>query len=95
MSLYWDDVGAESAPWQDNPSDVLAFGGNYIHCGQPMTRAGAEVRRISSTYEEKDRPDPLAVYLATRVLRCCCGFQMEIPDHSHAGNPDPNQEPAE
>lgn len=84
MSLTWDDMGAGAS--SPNAPDALAFAGNYLHCGQPMGRAGAEMRRISTTHEDKDRPDALAVYLATRVLRCRCGFQMEIPD--------PSQEPA-
>jgi DNA-directed RNA polymerase subunit RPC12/RpoP len=62
--------------------NVLAFGGHYIHCGQPMRSAGAEVRSIHSTYNERRLPETLGVYLATRVLRCVCGFQMEIPDQS-------------
>lgn len=64
--------------------NVLAFGGHYIHCGQPMRAAGAEVRSIHGTYNERRLPETLGVYLATRVLRCVCGFQMEIPDQSAA-----------
>lgn len=65
-----------------NSPNVLAFGGHYIHCGQPMRAAGAEVRSIHTTYNERHLPETLGVYLATRVLRCICGFQMEIPDQS-------------
>jgi len=64
----------------DTPN-VLAFGGHYIHCGQPMRAAGVEVRSIRGIYNERRLPETLGVYLATRVLRCACGFQMEIPDH--------------
>ena len=65
---------------QGSTSDVLAFGGHYIHCGQPMAAANAEMRSIHGTYNNKHMPETLGVYLATRVLRCGCGFQMEIPD---------------
>lgn len=51
---------------------VLQFGGEYIHCGEPMRTASNEMRTLG------DRP--LDIYLRTRVLRCACGFQMEIPD---------------
>ena len=61
--------------------DVLVVGGHYIHCGRPMTTAGAEVRTIHSTTFEDDTKNPaLGVYLTTQVLRCPCGFQVEIPD---------------
>lgn len=75
---------------QGNTADVLAFGDHYIHCGQPMTGAGAEMRRIHSTYREKNLPEALSVYLATRVLHCRCGFQMEIPYQSPDENLDPD-----
>jgi hypothetical protein len=67
-----------------NTPDVLVFGGHYIHCGQPMNAAGAEMRSIHGTYNSRHLPETLGVYLATRVLRCVCGFQMEIPDQSSA-----------
>jgi len=62
-------------------SGVLQFGGAYLHCGEPMSAAGSEHRSVYvpvSTEHSVDRP--LEVYLRTRVLRCRCGFQMEIPD---------------
>jgi len=65
-----------------NTPDVLVFGGHYIHCGQPMGAAGAEIRTIHGTYNERNIPETLSTYLATRVLRCVCGFQVEIPDQS-------------
>ena len=61
--------------------DVLIFGGYYLHCGRPMTRAGSELRRLSAAVStEGAGEDTLEVYLATRVLRCGCGFQMELPE---------------
>ncbi|SFT95203.1 hypothetical protein [Arthrobacter sp. ov118] len=61
--------------------DVLIFGGYYLHCGRPMARAGSELRRLSAPKStEGDEADTLEVYLSTRVLRCACGFQMELPE---------------
>jgi hypothetical protein len=61
-------------------ADVLQFGGKYIHCGEPMHSAGTELRSIYSTVTTRtSAPDLLEVYLRTRVLRCNCGFQVEIP----------------
>jgi hypothetical protein len=62
-------------------SGVLQFGGHYLHCGEPMTRAGSQQRTVHATLStELTGEGPLEVYLRTRVLRCSCGFQMEIPD---------------
>jgi hypothetical protein len=61
--------------------DVLAFDGHYIHCGQPMQKAGTGTQRFhSSITTGQASEDVLAVYLSTRVLRCSCGFQMELPE---------------
>jgi hypothetical protein len=65
-------------------ANVLAFGGHYVHCGQPMQAAGGAMRNLFRGYMDRELPDTLGVYLATRVLRCVCGFQMEIPDGSPA-----------
>lgn len=65
----------------EQTGDVLILGGHYMHCGQPMENAGTELRRLSvplSTQRTSD--DTLEVYLSTRVLRCVCGFQMELPE---------------
>ncbi|MBT2538876.1 hypothetical protein [Arthrobacter sp. ISL-69] len=60
--------------------DVLVFGDHYIHCGQPMTRVGSDLRNLrADTYSDKNPDTTLSVYLATRVLRCGCGFQVELP----------------
>ncbi|WP_090581696.1 hypothetical protein [Arthrobacter sp. ov407] len=60
---------------------VLQFGGAYMHCGKPMTVGGSEQRSICAPASTEDLGGvPLEVYLRTRVLRCGCGFQMEIPD---------------
>jgi hypothetical protein len=65
----------------EQKGDVLIFGGHYMHCGQPMDRAGSELRRLSAPLSTEDAADDtLDVYLSTRVLRCICGFQMELPE---------------
>lgn len=65
----------------ESSQDVLIFGGHYIHCGRPMQKVGSGVRRLHAALNT-DRPENpgLDVYLATRVLHCPCGFQMELPE---------------
>lgn len=73
-------------PGPQPTSGVLQFGGEYIHCGEPMHAAGSELRSIYAPMTTEPVPaeqttgEVLEVYLRTRVLRCGCGFQMEIPD---------------
>jgi hypothetical protein len=68
-------------PGTRRPIDVLQFGGEYIHCGEPMHVASSELRNAYSAMRTDSESDAvLDVYLQTRVLRCSCGFQMEIPD---------------
>ena len=65
----------------EQTGDVLIFGGHYMHCGQPMDMAGSELRRLSAPLSTDGvAGDGLDVYLSTRVLRCVCGFQMELPE---------------
>ncbi|PNI07291.1 hypothetical protein CXX84_17070 [Arthrobacter sp. AFG7.2] len=87
MTLQSDGYRA----WPDGPvparrprrdadtADLLSVGGQYIHCGEPMTRAGTDLSFIHR-HDDKQLPEALVVYLATRVLHCPCGFQVEIPD---------------
>ena len=61
--------------------DVLVLGGRYMHCGQPMERASSGLHRLAAPVStDSADADSLDVYLATRVLRCACGFQVELPD---------------
>jgi predicted aconitase len=61
--------------------DVLVFGGHYIHCGQPMQALGSQISRLhAAAYTDGAREDAVDVNLETRVLRCSCGFQVELPD---------------
>ncbi|WP_104137805.1 hypothetical protein [Arthrobacter sp. ZGTC131] len=61
--------------------DVLIFGSHYMHCGEPMAKAGSELRKLSVPLStEGAAKDSLGVYLSTRVLKCDCGFQIELPE---------------
>jgi hypothetical protein len=52
----------------------------YLHCGEPMFLPGPRADTTLRTFPAQHGPaDSLAAYLATQVLRCRCGFQMELP----------------
>jgi DNA-directed RNA polymerase subunit RPC12/RpoP len=81
--LHQADVASVAAVLNRNGSltNVLAFGGHYIHCGQPMEKTGSELRRLSApAFTDSIQEETLDVYMTTRVLRCRCGFQMELPE---------------
>jgi hypothetical protein len=65
---------------------ILQFGGEYVHCGEPMKTQGADLRSIYAPMHT-DRPSAglLEVYLRTKVLHCGCGFQMEIAHEEGTG----------
>jgi hypothetical protein len=55
-------------------------GEGYIHCGEAMAPADPAMRNAYLPLTTDPGPaDLLGVYLQTRVLRCRCGFQMELP----------------
>ncbi len=58
---------------------VLQFGGEYFHCGTPMTSVSSGTSSIPGE-ELSLRHTIHDVHLPTRLLRCGCGFQMEVPD---------------
>jgi hypothetical protein len=59
--------------------DVVDLDAAYIHCAEAMSPADPELRSSHRTVSTQPGPaDVLEVYLRTRVLRCRCGFQMEI-----------------
>ncbi len=61
-------------------SGVLQFGGEYIHCGEPMKISGTGFHSVYAPMSTEDPAvDLLDVYLATKVLQCRCGFRMELP----------------
>ncbi|MDQ1058201.1 putative Zn finger protein [Arthrobacter globiformis] len=72
-------------PGPRHAAEVLQFGSEYIHCGEPMHAAGSELRSVyapvttEQVRTEQTSQGALEVYLHTRVLRCACGFQMELP----------------
>jgi hypothetical protein len=62
--------------------DLAHRDNEYFHCGEPMVVPGSRVETTLRTFPADDQAGPgesLASYLATRVLRCRCGFQMELP----------------
>jgi hypothetical protein len=66
------------SPWR---GDVLVFDGHYIHCGQPMQTLGSQIRRLSAAaYTDPDPEDPADISMETQILRCACGFQIEVPE---------------
>ncbi|MFE4196133.1 hypothetical protein ACFRJ9_09735 [Paenarthrobacter sp. NPDC056912] len=61
---------------------LLQFGGQYLHCGEPMKTKSCELRRIQASLSLSHgvRERLYEVYINTRILGCHCGFRMEIPD---------------
>jgi hypothetical protein len=75
---YAGDVAAalHQVRWM---AKVIMFGDDYIHCGFPLEEAGLEIERLC--YRSSNNGGNLnMVCLPTRVLRCRCGFQLEIPE---------------
>lgn len=63
-----------------NNGDAVHRDAAPVHCQEPMSAVDPELRsahRPVSTHA--GTMDFLGDYLRTRVLRCRCGFQMEIP----------------
>ena len=68
-------------PDGSNQRNVIVFGGHYMHCGQLMGKGGTELqRRQAPRSTENVQHWALDIYLSTRVLRCICGFQIEVPE---------------
>lgn len=60
--------------------DLVHRDAGYLHCGEPMVPPDPELRNARTVISTEPGPaDLLSVYLQTRVMRCRCGFQMEIP----------------
>jgi hypothetical protein len=67
--------------------DLVHRDNGYFHCGKPVVGPGSQVETTLRTFPADDQAGPgesLASYLATRVLRCRCGFQMELPRRNHS-----------
>lgn len=60
-------------------ANVIMFGDDYIHCGFPMEEAALEIERLCYR-TSTGGTEVSAVCLPTRVLRCRCGFQLEVPE---------------
>ena len=58
---------------------VIIFGDDYVHCGFPMEETGFELERLCYRITNYGDGGLNAVCLPTRVLRCHCGFQLELP----------------
>lgn len=74
----------------DDPYRGTAFEPEYVHCGEPMQPVEVGQRPIYDPITN-DGPDggPVLphVQLDTVLLRCSCGFRMEVPaDSSSEGN---------
>ncbi|WP_347111040.1 hypothetical protein AAHB33_09795 [Paenarthrobacter sp. S56] len=60
---------------------LLRFAGQYFHCGEPMPVVGTNTKSIyASLSTDEPGEDAAAVNVGTTVLRCQCGFQLEVPD---------------
>ncbi|MCC3275685.1 hypothetical protein LJ753_07350 [Arthrobacter sp. zg-Y20] len=53
----------------------------YMHCGEPMRPRDGRQLSIFEPVSTESMPAnaPAEVQLETTVLRCRCGFQLEIP----------------
>lgn len=83
-------ISSESRPLMLG-EDVLvdSITGEYIHCGEVMKAPDSEREGIfDTTSTERQIPGTsLRTYLRTRVLRCACGFQVELPSRPSATEP--------
>ncbi|MFI2563405.1 hypothetical protein [Paenarthrobacter sp. NPDC018779] len=64
---------------------LLRFAGEYFHCGEAMRIVGSNTKNIYAPLSTDDLPaeappETPAVSVGTSVLRCRCGFQLEVPD---------------
>ncbi|MEV7662061.1 hypothetical protein [Paenarthrobacter sp. NPDC089316] len=59
---------------------LLRFAGEYFHCGEPMPILGTNTKSIYAPLSTELPPEETpAVNVGTKVLRCQCGFQLELP----------------
>jgi hypothetical protein len=67
-------------PRSGQHGNLVHESGGYFHCGEVMTPPGPRAESTVVTFPgQPGLTDTLAAYLATKVLRCRCGFQMELP----------------
>jgi predicted RNA-binding Zn-ribbon protein involved in translation (DUF1610 family) len=60
---------------------LLEFGSHYFHCSEPLREVKTALRsfRAPPTGVPRSRSSPPEARLHTKVLRCSCGFELEIP----------------
>lgn len=59
---------------------LFRFAGEYFHCGEPLRVEGTDVRSIHASSSVRDSgQDAGGVSMGTTVLRCRCGFRLELP----------------
>lgn len=75
---------------EDGLYRLVPIEAGYVHCGEPMQPVDAGVRPIYDPVSNEEPPEnPVLpqVRLDTVLLRCGCGFQLEVPaDSSSEGN---------
>ncbi|MFD0758695.1 hypothetical protein [Arthrobacter ulcerisalmonis] len=54
----------------DEPA-VLKLAGKFIHCGEPMAVKPLDLKATAHAGTAERSP--------LRILRCACGFQMDLP----------------
>jgi hypothetical protein len=65
----------------DQGVGLMQCGGLYFHCGRPMRTARADqVSICAPSATGKSFEELPEVSIPTKLLRCRCGFQLEIPD---------------
>lgn len=60
---------------------LLQFGSRYFHCGEPMKDTETALRSVEApvTGQPPSGDFPRGVHLHTKLLKCRCGFEFEIP----------------
>lgn len=60
---------------------LLEFGSHYFHCSEPLREVKTALRsfRAPQTGRPPSRSSPPEAHLRTKILRCSCGFELEIP----------------
>lgn len=73
---------AELPGRNEENGDAVHRDAAYVHCHEPMSPADPGLWGLQWPVSTQAGPaEFLGVYLRTRVLRCRCGFQMELPHY--------------
>ena len=71
---------------EDN-GDLMHRDAPYVHCQEPMSPADPNLRGVQWPVSTQAGPmEFLGAYFRDRVLRCRCGFQMEVPHEGQAAS---------